>query len=336
MSMSGHRLSAMWRAVRAVVQGLFCFCALTGVGIGVARAAGADAFPSEIRIGVQKGDGLIALRASGQLEKVFAPLHVKVKWIEFVYGEPLIEAINAGDIDVGTVGSTPPILAQAGKAPEIVYVAYSPRLRGSYGLIVPAGSSIKTIRDLKGKRIAFANGSQGHLFLLKALADAGVDPASTQLTRLAYSDARAAFERGYVDAWVVPDPRYADTELASGARTILTIGQLSVPQYGFYVAPRSFASRYPAALRVLFDTLAKQTAHELAHPDETAVFLSQNTGVPLRVWQRALPRLDWGVAYPLTDDVIRAQQDAANLAFDSHLITRAIDVRQAVVDIGQR
>ena len=331
--MNEQRISTLRQAMRWLIQALFC--ALMAIGIGTAHAAGSEAFPSEIRIGVQKGDGLIALRESGELEKAFAPWHVTVKWIEFVYGEPLIEALNSGDVDVGTVGSTPPILAQAGKAPGIVYVANTPPLKSSYALVVPAGSSVKTIHDLKGKRIAFANGSQGQLFLLKALADAGMDPASTQLVRLAYSDARAAFERGYVDAWVVPDPRYADTELSSGARTILTIGQLSVPQYEFYVAPRSFASQYPAALRVLFDTLAKQTTYALAHPDQTAEFLSRSTGVSLPVWQKALPRLEWGVGYPLTDQVIHAQQDAADLAYSSRLIPRAVDVRQAVIDISQ-
>jgi sulfonate transport system substrate-binding protein len=114
--------------------------------------------------------------------------------------EPLVEAINSGDVDVGTVGSTPPILAQAGTAPAVVYAAYSPKMQNSYGIIVAKNSSIQTIRDLQGKKIAFAKGSQGHLFVLGALADAGIDPASTHFVYLAYSDARAAFERGDIDA----------------------------------------------------------------------------------------------------------------------------------------
>jgi sulfonate transport system substrate-binding protein len=131
----------------------------------------------------------------------------------------------------------------------------------------------------------------------------------------------------------VPDPRYADTELTTGARTILTIGDLSVPQYGFYIATRDFAQKYPAALRLLFDQLARQTNDSLAHPRETARFLSANTGVPLDVWSRAISRLEWGASYPIPDDVISAQQDSANLAFDTKVIPRRIDVRQAMVQI---
>lgn len=297
------------------------------------RAHAESGWPAAIHIGIQKGDPLVALRASGQLEKAMSAHGVAVIWTEFVYGAPLVEAINAGDVDVGAVGSTPPILAQAGAAPNVVYLAYAPKLQKSYGLIVPAKSPVQRIADLKGKKIAFAKGSQGHLFVLKALADAGVPADSVQFTYLNYSDARAAFERGFVDAWAVPDPRYADTELATGARTILSIGQLSVPQYGFYIGPRNFAQHYPAALRLLFDVLARQTAAELANPTQTAQFLAQNTGVRLAVWSRALPRLEWGVSYPLNDDVIRAQQDAADLAFRERVIPRQVDVRQAIFDI---
>ena len=319
-------MQSLCRLGRALVALVLCF--------GFQTWAHADGtWPATINIGIQKGDPLVALRASGELEKAFAPHGVTVKWKEFVYGAPLLEAINTGDVDVGAVGSTPPILAQAGAAPGVVYVAFAPRLQKSYGLIVPPGSPIQRIADLKGKKIAFAKGSQGHLFVLKALADAAIPASAVQFVYLNYSDARAAFERGFIDAWAVPDPRYADTELTTGARTILSIGQLSVPQYGFYIGTREFAQRYPAALRLLFDLLDRQTALELAHPAQTAQFLSQNTGVRLDIWSRALPRLEWGVHYPLTDEVIDAQQDSADLAYREHVIPRKIDVREAIVDI---
>ncbi|MEC5409293.1 aliphatic sulfonate ABC transporter substrate-binding protein [Paraburkholderia sp. MPAMCS5] len=319
-------MQSLCRLGRALVVLVFC--------LGFQTWAHADStWPATINIGIQKGDPLVALRASGELEKAFAPHRVTVKWKEFVYGAPLVEAINTGDVDVGAVGSTPPILAQAGAAPGVAYVAFAPRLQKSYGLIVPASSPIRRIEALKGKKVAFAKGSQGHLFVLKALADAGIPASAVQFVYLNYSDARAAFERGFIDAWAVPDPRYADTELTTGARTILSIGQLSVPQYGFYIGTREFAQRYPAALRLLFDVLDRQTALELAHPAQTAQFLSQNTGVRLDIWSRALPRLEWGVHYPLTDEVIKAQQDSADLAYRERVIPRKIDVREAIVDI---
>lgn len=289
--------------------------------------------PAALRIGIQKGDPLVALRASGKLEKVLAPQGTAVKWIEFVYGGPMVEAINAGDVDVGVVGSPPPILAQAGAAPAVVYLAAGARYREGYGIVVPAKSTVRSVADLRGKKIAFAKGSQGHLFVLQALADANLDPSAVQFAFLSYSDARAAFERGFVDAWAVPDPRYADVEVATGARTILKIGGLSAPQYSFYIGPREFAQRHPGTLRTLFDTLSAQIADDLAHPAETASLLARNTGVPLPVWQKAISRLEWAVQYPIPDDVLRAQQNVADLAFRTRLIPRAVDIRQAVVDL---
>jgi sulfonate transport system substrate-binding protein len=317
---------SLLRAVRGVAVAVGC--------VALVCSAHADqGYPEQIRIGIQKGDGLVALRASGKLEQAFAAHHVKVSWHEFVYGAPLVEAINAGDVDVGTVGSTPPIMAQAGAAPAVVYVAYAPKMSRSYAIVVPKDSPVKDLRDLKGKKIAFAKGSQGHLFVLKAMQDAHMDPSSAQFTYLSYADARSAFERGFVDAWAVPDPRYADAELSTGARTILTIGSLSVPQYGFYISTRSFAEKYPAALRLVFDELARQTSESLAHPDETARFLSSSTGVAQAVWNRAIARLEWGVSYPIPADVIKAQQDTADLAYDDKVIPRRVDVRQAVLQI---
>lgn len=293
----------------------------------------ADAYPKEIRIAIQKGGGLVVLRASGSLEKAFAAHHVKVRWIEFVYGPPLVEGINSGDVDLGPVGSTPPILAQAGSAPSVVYVAYTSRLQNSYGIVVPKDSAIRGIKDLRGKRVAVAHGSQGNIFLLEALADAGLTASDAQITYLSYSDARTAFARGNVDAWVVPDPRYADVELGSGARTISTIGKLSIPQYEFYIATRSFAEKYPAALRLVFEQLAKQEKYSASHPEQTAALLAKDTGVSQAVWRRAVARTEWGVYYPLTQEVIKAQQESADVALRNKIIPRRVDVRQAVVDI---
>lgn len=310
--------------------------AMLAATAGLARfsLARADSpWPAAIRIGIQKGDPLVGLRASGKLEKALAPHGVAVKWIEFVYGGPMVEGINAGDVDLGVVGSPPPILAQAGAAPSVVYVANGEQYRKGYGLVVGRDSPIRTVADLKGKKIAFAKGSQGHLFVLQALADAHIDPSEVQFAYLAYSDARAAIERGYVDAWAVPDPRYADAEVASGVRTLLKIGDLSVPQYSFYIATRNFAQRHGQTLAVVFDELAKEIAFDLAHPAETAALLSQNTGVPLPVWQKTIQRIEWGVHYPIGEDVIRAQQTTADLAFRSRLIPRQVDVRQIMIDI---
>ena len=122
--------------------------------------ARADAGVKEIRIGYQKTGVLVIARQQAVLEKKFAARQIGIKWIEFTSGPPLLEAMSVGSVDLGAVGDTPPIFAQAANA-NIVYVAGS-RITNGQGILVPASSGIQTIADLKGKRVGFTKGSSAH------------------------------------------------------------------------------------------------------------------------------------------------------------------------------
>ncbi|MBV8696317.1 MAG: sulfonate ABC transporter substrate-binding protein, partial [Bradyrhizobium sp.] len=77
------------------------------------RPSRAEGAPKEIRIGTQKGGFFPAVRQRHTLEDAFQPLGVEIKWVDFQFGPPLLEAINVGSVDFGYVGDTPPIFAQA-------------------------------------------------------------------------------------------------------------------------------------------------------------------------------------------------------------------------------
>ena len=119
--------------------------------------AHAEDKPTEIRIGTQKGGLFPAVRQRHTVEDAFKPLGIEVKWIDFQFGPPLLEAINVGSVDFGFVGDTPPIFAQAGAA-KVTYVAAVTSDGNTQAIIVPADSPIKTLADLKGKRVAFGKG----------------------------------------------------------------------------------------------------------------------------------------------------------------------------------
>ena len=95
----------------------------------VLLAAPAFAQPSKasetLRIGYQKYGTLTLLKARGDLDKRLAAQGIAVQWTEFPAGPQLLEGLNVGAIDFGTVGEAPPIFAQAAGAP-IVYVAHEP------------------------------------------------------------------------------------------------------------------------------------------------------------------------------------------------------------------
>src|SRR5258708_15363774 len=122
--------------------------------------ARAHADVKEIRIGYQKNGVLVIALQQAALEKHFSPQGIDVKWFEFSSGPPMLEAISVGSVDYGAVGDTPPIFAQAAGA-AIVYAAGQPVTNGQ-GILVPAGSVIRSIADLKGKRIGFTRGSSAH------------------------------------------------------------------------------------------------------------------------------------------------------------------------------
>src|SRR6185437_7746891 len=173
--------------------------ALGAFAIGISSNE-ASAEDKVIRIGYQKYGNVILLKNKGTLEGKLAPLGYKVEWSEFPSGPPLLEALNAGAIDFGHAGEAPPIFAQAASA-QFVYVAHEPPAPKGEAILVPKNSPLKSVADLKGKKVELNKGSNVHYLLVKALEKAGVSYSDIHPQFLAPADARAAFESGQVDAW---------------------------------------------------------------------------------------------------------------------------------------
>ena len=170
----------------------------------VSPVARAQAPLKEIRIGYQKTGVLVIARQQAVLEKRFAARQIGIKWIEFTSGPPLLEAMSIGSVDLGSVGDTPPIFAQAANA-NVLYVAGS-RITNGQGILVPANSSIRSIADLKGKRVGFTKGSSAHNVVIATLEKAGLTYEDITPVYLTPPDAGPAFANGSIDAWAVWDP----------------------------------------------------------------------------------------------------------------------------------
>src|SRR6201747_1208276 len=198
---------------------------------GVGASYGQDRV---VRIGFQKYGKLVLLKGKGSLEAKLAPLGYKVVWTEFPSGPPLLEALNVGAIDFGIAGETPPIFAQAAGAP-LVYLAYDPPASQGEAILVPKDSPLKSVADLKGKKVALNKGSNVHYLLVKALEKAGVKYEDITPAFLAPADARAAFESGAVDAWSIWDPYQSAADITLGAKTLTDATGL-VPNTQFYLS----------------------------------------------------------------------------------------------------
>lgn len=281
-----------------------------------------------LRIGYRKYGTLTILKGRGSLEKRLATQGIDVKWSEFPSGPVLLEGLNVGSLDFGTVGEAPPIFAQAAGA-NLVYVANEPPAPFSEGILVPKGSQLKTVADLKNKKVALNKGSNVHYLLVKALEKAGLAYRDVEVIFLSPSDARAAFERGSVDAWVIWDPFLAAAEKQIGAR-VLADGRGLVSNHQFFLATRSYAEKNPAVIKILIDELAKVDDWSRQNHREVAAILSAQIGLEPAIVELAAQRYSYGVT-PISQAVIDEQQKIADAFADLKLIPKKISVRDALL-----
>lgn len=280
----------------------------------LANAAG------NITIGFQKSSGLLGiLKAQGTLEKSGQT----VKWIEFPAGPQMLEALNAGSIDFGSTGAPPPVFGQAAGI-DLLYVAAEPAPVSSEAIVVPSNSRLRSVAELKGKRVAFQKGSGSHFLLAAALQQAGLKMADIQPIYLAPADARAALVSGGIDAWVVWDPYLASAQQSYGVRVLSDYTGL--PQAnGVYLASRRFVTQSPRVLSALLAQVAATGAWANAHPQEVSAILAPQMGLPTAIvatWQR---RTHYG-AVPVSAAIAANQQRVADLFFQQGLLPRPVNV----------
>jgi sulfonate transport system substrate-binding protein len=280
----------------------------------------------EFRIGYQKNGVLVIARQQEVLEKRLAKYGVSVKWVEFSSGPPMLEAMNAGAVDFGQVGDTPPIFAQAGGA-AIVYVAGQPITNGQ-GILVRPDSNIATLSDLKGKRVGVAKGSSAHNVTVAALEKARLSFNDITPVYLSPPDAAAAFARGDIDAWAIWDPYFAIGELKGGGRVLVQASEIAKTN-SFYIANRGFAARQPQLLRDVIDALSDTALWAEAHRDQIARALTDVTGVDIEIQTVAAQRSSFAIG-KITDDIIATQQAVADRFYRLGLIPRPIVLREAV------
>lgn len=292
----------------------------------IATPALAQTAPKEIRIGYQKTSVLVIARQQAVLEKHFATQNIGVKWVEFSSGPPLLEAINVGSVDFGAVGDSPPIFAQAAGA-AIVYAAGSPITNGQ-GILVPKESPIRTIADLKGKRIGFTKGSSAHNLVVQTLEKAGLTYIDITPVYLTPPDAGPAFANGSIEAWAIWDPYFAIGEAKQNGRILVNAYEVTKTN-AFYIANRDFAKNSGRIVQQTIDGLLKAAAWAEANRPEVAKSLTAVTGIPLEIQTIAANRASFTIG-AITEEIIVTQQGVADRFHRLGLIPKAINVRDAV------
>jgi aliphatic sulfonates family ABC transporter substrate-binding protein len=279
------------------------------------------------RIGYQKNGILVVAKQQGTIERALKPLGVAVRWTEFSFGPPVLEALGMGAIDFGQTGAPPPVFAQAA-GNTLLYVAAQDAGGSGEAILVPQGSPLTTLADLKGRRVAFAKGSSAHYLVVRALEKAGLAYTDIEPVTLAPADAAAAFARGAVDAWAIWDPYFAIAERQPGTRILASAVEIEKPT-NFFLGNRDFTNANAPVVQAVVGALAEVAAWCEAHRPEVAALLSKGTGVPLDATRRAVDRSVYVIA-PLTEPVVAGQQRVADRFQALGLIANPIRVRDAV------
>lgn len=279
-----------------------------------------------VRIGYQKiGAPFLLKERAESLTASLAKQNARPEWVEFQSGPPIFEAIRAGALDIGYTGETPPVFAQAGGV-QFVYVASDAAAPMSEAILVPKTSKLKTVADLKGKKIALNRGSNVHYLLLRALEDAKLKYSDVTVTYLAPPDARAAFDSGQVDAWVIWDPFQAAAEVA-GAR-VLRDGEGLVDNNFFYLARREFAEKDAALVNTILDEFKTLSAWAKSNPEEAAKALSKSSGVAYEALLIAEKRHVYEVK-PIDAETLAKQQKIADAFKALDLIPQPVKTTDA-------
>ena len=290
----------------------------------------AEGVPEEFRVGYQKGSAiLVVAKQRGALEARLKELGVEnVRWVEFQFGPPLLEALGSGAVDIGVVGDAPPIFAQAAGA-DLVYVASSPASASE--ILVPKDSAIRSVTDLKGKKVAIARGSSSHNLTVQALKAAGLSFNDIEPVYLTPADAAAAFASGKVDAWTVWDPYFAIAETRHDARPVITSDASGLASNSFYLANRTFAEAHPDVLGAALRAIGEVTDWAAENRGELARISSEVTGVDLPSQEIASGRYEIDLR-PISEETVKQQQAIADTFLELGLIPKPIEVRKIVWD----
>ncbi|RQO54385.1 sulfonate ABC transporter substrate-binding protein [Variovorax sp. KBW07] len=321
---------SIWRALSDLAISAVVVTAIALIVSFISAASAHAQGKGELRIGYQKSASLFVLqKAQGTLEKKLAPLGFGVKWVEFPAGPQLLEGLNVGAVDVGYVGEAPPIFAQAAGA-KFVYFGYDPAAPRAEAILVTKDSPIRSVADLKGKKVALNKGSNVHYLLVKQLEKNGLKLSDIQPVYLAPADGRAAFESKNVDAWVIWDPFQAAAEKATGARVLADGTTDVVNNYQFYLGERGFVKNNPKVIDALFADSVEQGIWLKKNLRQAAELIAPLQGLPVDVVELALRRYEFNVK-PITPAVAAGQQQIADTFFALKLIPKPIRVSDAVV-----
>jgi sulfonate transport system substrate-binding protein len=284
----------------------------------------AQTAPVTVRIGYQPSSSVLLVgKAQGFYEKEMAQQGAKVEWIPFLSGPVMIEAAAGDRVDLLGVGNMPVLVARSGgiDLKVIAKAAFNP---ATNAILVRPDSPIKTLKDLKGKKVAAQLGSSVHYFLYQLLTPVGLTMDDVKLVNLAGPDQGPALESGAVDAIVLWMPYRTQLEKAGKARVLADSSQ--VPgSLSFYAVRDSFGTANPKLVEAFLKATKETNDFMRKHPEESLDLLVKDSQFPKDVLSESLKGFDWSMA--VTPKNVAEMKDIKDFLMGEHVLKNDFDIK---------
>jgi sulfonate transport system substrate-binding protein len=282
-----------------------------------------------VNIGVQQSIGPLWLaKEKGWFDQAFAKADAHVHWVEFQSGPPYFQAIAANRLDFGQVGNTPVIVGQAAGV-GFKEIGITGTGRDGDAIIVPKGSSIRSLHDLKGKKIAVAKGSAADGLLYVALSKAGIQPSEVNIVPMQPNEAQAAFDSHAVDAWAIWDPFITIETKQRGAHILANARSLDILVPGFTVVRTQFAKEHPDLVVLFLKVYQQAIDWQNQHLDQAIDTYYQARKIDKSVIRTVIENSQ-AESRPVTPEVVASQQTTANFLYKMGEIKQRVDVSKVV------
>lgn len=311
--------------MRKILKNIATSLTVAIAAIGLAHAEA----PKEIRVDyAYYSPPSLVLKKFGWLEQDLKSDNVQVKWVLSQGSNRALEFLNSGSIDFGSTAGLAAVLSKANGNPiKGVYIFSRPEWTA---LAVAKDSPIKSVKDLKGKKVAATKSTDPYLFLLRSLHQEGLKKSDIEHVALQHADGRAALEQGKVDAWAGLDPLLAASEIDAGSRLIYR--NVSFNTYGFLNTTEKFAKEHPEYVKKVIAAYEKARKWIIANPEETAKIVSEEAKLSLPVAKLQLTRNDFSNPVP-GEEHVKALTAAAPILIEEDLVKKGTDVNKVIVEL---
>ncbi|MFY4992341.1 aliphatic sulfonate ABC transporter substrate-binding protein, partial [Acinetobacter baumannii] len=251
--------------------------------------------------------------------------NTQIKWVFSQGSNRSLEYLNSNSIDFASTAGLAAVLSRANGSPiKTVYVQSQPEWTA---LVVAKNSPIKSLKDLKGKKIAATKGTDPFLFTLQSLETVGLSKRDVQLVHLQHPDGKTALERGQVDAWAGLDPLMASAQIQSGAK--LLYRNVAFNSYSVLSVKEDFAKQSPEAVEAVIKAYEQARKWAKANPDKVAALLAQESKLPLPVAKLQLSRTNFDQSIP-TATQAQALKRSGKILTEEDLVRKGTNVNQVV------